>query len=177
MGLLLLFLSCVGLTSYEYPLLQISSPQALPAIAIGTPRQSAQWADNPRIRICATSEVPVYRAAQAVRYWESIGYKFDGITKDPFSMCMNPRMGEILVTLPETGFADSHMASTRIYTHKETGAIVKAKIFILPKFARKDRVLEHEIGHALGWAHYRQKFHIMHPTWHLGGYDHAGIRG
>ena len=89
---------------------------------------------------------------------------------------MNAHHGEIIVTIPETGFANHHMASTRIYTDTKTGDIVRAKIQILPKHARKERVIEHEIGHALGWLHYRQKFHIMHPTWYLGGYDRSGIR-
>ena len=47
---------------------------------------------------------------------------------------------------------------------------------MLPHNAHKDRVLEHEIGHALGWQHYRQRYHIMHPEWRYGGYDSYGIR-
>ena len=176
MGLLLFFLSCFGTDTYDYPLLNTNTDTVLSLAALGKPQQKAAWKTAPRIRVCATSEVPLYRMAQAIRYWESIGYDFGGLTKDPLLACMHPRFGEILITLPEVGFADSHMASTRIYTQNETGDIVMAKIHILPKHARKDRVIEHELGHALGWMHYRQKFHIMHPTWQLGGYDHRGIR-
>lgn len=177
MGLLLLcILSCLAPATYEYSILKTTTDVVIDTAALGKPQQKAKWKDNPRIRICATSEVPLYRATQAARYWESVGYTFKDIRKDHLSTCMNPRPGEIIITLPEVGFADSHMASTRIYTHKETGDIVKAKIHILPKHAKKNRVLEHELGHALGWMHYRQKFHIMHPNWHQGGYDHRGIR-
>ena len=176
MGLLLFFLSCFGLVSYDYPLLSTNSGVVLDSVAIGKPYRRADWKVKPRIRICATTEVPVYRISQAVRYRESIGYDFDGIDRDSNPACMHPRRGEILFTLPEAGFSNNHIASTRLYTHKETGDIVMAKIHILPRHARKERVIEHEIGHALGWMHYRQKFHIMHPTWQLGGYDHSGIR-
>ena len=69
-----------------------------------------------------------------------------------------------------------NMAATKIYTEKLTGNIAKAMISIYPRFGRKDRVLEHEFGHALGWAHYNKKFHIMYPNWQGGGYDHYGLR-
>tara|TARA_R110002020_G_scaffold167586_2_gene355951 strand:+ start:171 stop:704 length:534 start_codon:yes stop_codon:yes gene_type:complete len=176
MSLLLILLSCFAPTTHDYPILYVNQTEPLKTFAIGKPQQKAKWKMKPKIRICGSTEVSIYRMAQAVKYWEAAGYDFETITKDPFSMCMTPAYGEILVTLPETGFADSHMASTRLYTHPEKGDIVKAKIHILPKYARKERVLEHELGHALGWMHYRQKFHIMHPTWQLGGYDRTGIR-
>jgi len=176
MGWLLLLLSCVSLTENLEHLVSPAPPVVIEVITLGEPYQKAKWKDNPTIRICKTAEVPTYRVAQAMRYWEGVGYEFDGLRTDPFSTCMHPRIGEILITLPESGFGDTHMASTRIYTHPERGDIVKAKIHVLPKNARKDRVIEHEIGHAMGWSHYRKKFHIMHPSWHLGGYDHSGIR-
>jgi len=37
-------------------------------------------------------------------------------------------------------------------------------------------VIEHEMGHALGWMHYSAKFHIMHPNWLHGGYGHTGLK-
>jgi len=152
------------------------TPPPVQVVAIGKPQQSAAWTTHPRIRVCASTEISYSRISQAVRYWENAGYVFESVRKDPFSTCMNAHHGEIIVTIPETGFANHHMASTRIYTDTKTGDIVRAKIQILPKHARKERVIEHEIGHALGWLHYRQKFHIMHPTWYLGGYDRSGIR-
>jgi len=177
MGFLLLYmLGCFGITNQDYAILNADNPFIAETFAVGKPQQKAKWGIIPTIRVCASTKVPTYRAIQAAKYWESAGYTFRDVRKDPLSTCMNARAGEIIITLPEIGFADSHMASTRIYTHKETGEIVKAKIHILPKNAKKDRVLEHELGHALGWMHHRQKFHIMHPNWYQGGYDRSGIR-
>tara|TARA_R100000008_G_scaffold54998_1_gene33647 strand:- start:213 stop:737 length:525 start_codon:yes stop_codon:yes gene_type:complete len=144
--------------------------------AVGKPQQRAKWFINPNIRVCDSTEVTYSRISRAVRYWENAGYVFDNIITDSSPDCMNPLHGEIIITIPESGFANHHMASTRIYTSTKTGDIVKAKIQILPKNARKERVIEHEIGHALGWMHYRQKSHIMHPTWYLGGYGRYGLR-
>lgn len=89
---------------------------------------------------------------------------------------MEPRYGEIIITLPEGNMEDRHMAATRIYTENSTGNIAKAKIFMRPKDSRRQRVVEHELGHALGWMHYSQKYHIMHPNWFLGGFNATGLR-
>ena len=161
--------------SYTYEPVKIAAPIILDAFAVGKPQKTATWKITPTIRVCTDSGVSVGRTIRAMGYWEKLGYTFDGVLGDPFSMCMNPKFGEILVTLPESGFMDTHMASTRIYSDIKTGEIVKAKIFILPKNVHKDRVLEHEIGHALGWAHHRQRHHIMHPTWSQGGWDSYGV--
>ena len=53
---------------------------------------------------------------------------------------------------------------------------MKAKIFIFPKAASKERVLEHEIGHALGWPHINRPYHIMNSNWHTGGHNSGGLK-
>jgi len=118
----------------------------------------------------------MYRVQRAIRFWEMLGYEFDGVVVDPAVNCAEPRYGEIIITLPEGNMNPSHIGATRIYTEKLSGHIAKVKVFIYPKYAARDRVMEHELGHALGWTHYRQKFHIMHPTWQEGGYNRSGLR-
>ena len=158
------------------PWVRISSPHVEELGALGMPQQPYTWDRTPSVRVCTDSGVSVTRTTRAMKYWELHGYTFAGVVGDPFSMCMTPKHGEIIITLPEVGFAGNHLASTKLYTDNKTGYIVRAKIHILPKYARKDRVLEHEIGHALVWNHYRQRYHIMYPTWAGGGYDSYGVR-
>ena len=176
MGIVLLFLGLTSLAIPEDEKVNVKVSDPIEAFALGKPQQTTTWASIPNVRVCATSEVSLSRIYRALGYWERLGYDFGIVRKDYLSTCMNPRHGEIIVTLPEVGFSSTHMGATRLYTDKETGKIVKAKIFILPKYARKDIVLEHEIGHALGWSHYRQRYHMMHPTWMHGGFDSYGLR-
>ena len=171
---LLVMLSCI--TKHDFLYAGYPVNQKVEVFAIGKPHQKSSWSIEPNIRICSDTKVTVFRVSQAVRYWERLGYKFGSIFTDNSSFCMNARFGEILITLPESGFGGHHMASTTTYTRVDSDAIVKAKISILPKYARKERVLEHEIGHALGWAHHSQKYHMMHPNWFLGGDESRGLK-
>ena len=171
---LFVLLSCIA--KYDFSYREYPVNHKVEVFAIGDPYQKSSWLTEPSIRICADTKVTVLRASQAVRYWERLGYKFGGVSTDYSPLCMNARFGEILITLPEGGFSGSHIASTKIYTKIDNNAIVKAKIFIIPKHSEKERFIEHEIGHALGWSHYNQKFHMMHPNWFMGGYNSKGLR-
>ena len=122
---LLLVMTSGHVEQHEHAVLKVNTPHT-ETFAIGKPKQKAAWSMAPTIRVCEATEVPVYRVSQAVRFWEMLGYKFDGIITDSSPSCMNPRYGEILITLPESGFSREHMASTRLYTHNRTGEVVKA---------------------------------------------------
>ena len=172
--LLLLIVSCYS--SLSFSLEKLPENDVVEVFVIGKPVKKASWKENPDIRVCATSEIDLYRVRSATRFWEKLGYDFGNIYTDFSPLCMNPRYGEITITLPAGDMGANNMAATKLYTEKSTGHIAKAMISIYPKYERKERVLEHEIGHALGWSHYNKKFHIMNPSWQEGGYDHVGLR-
>ena len=175
MGLFLLYLlSCMA--TQQYSILKVNHSEVLETAIVGPPIQKAQWKEPPLIRICKTTGIDLFRVQKAIKYWEMLGYEFGNIKVDYDAACMEPRHGEIIITLPDGNINNEHIAATRIYTEKIRGNIAKAKIFIFPKYARRERVIEHELGHALGWQHYKQKFHIMHPDWLSGGYGHSGLR-
>ena len=140
------------------------------------PHQKYKWTTVPNIRVCQNTEVGLSRVQRALDYWERLGYEFGEVYLDRLSYCMNPKDNEIAIVLPEQGIIDDKMAATRTYTSKITGEIIKAKIYVLPRTGKKERVLEHEMGHALGWQHYNRKNHIMHPNWWLGGHSSYGLQ-
>jgi len=155
---------------------RVSIGEVVDTFALKEPIQKGEWQTPPIVKVCASTTLTSFRVEKALKYWEMLGYDFEGMYIDSTISCREPAHGEIVITLPEADMESHRLAATRLYTEKGTGYIVKAKIFVYPHFGRKDRVLEHEIGHALGWTHYMQKSHIMHPTWSLGGYDYRGLR-
>ena len=139
------------------------------------PKQKYKWSIAPRIRLCQNTEISLSRVRRAVSYWERLGYEFGEVYLDRFSYCMHPKENEIAIALPSGGVIGDKMAVTRVYTSKITGEILKSIRYVLPKTGMKERVLEHELGHALGWQHYNHKNHIMHPNWWFGGHSSYGL--
>ena len=86
--------------------------------------------------------------------------------------------GEIVVLLFNNSIGDfsDKLAITRVYYHTSQKYILKAQIYINRYGAQKERALEHEIGHAMGWSHYNRRYHLMHENHNSGGHDTTGLR-
>ncbi len=143
------------------------------------PFLSTYWKSTPALRICPDSGVSLARAQRAVSYWERLGYSIGPVIVDSgFDMtCFNGgRIGEITVMLVTSDInMENHLAITRNHYYTDTKEILKAQIYILISAASKERVLEHEIGHALGWMHYNRMYHIMHALYKNSGHGSSGL--
>jgi hypothetical protein len=88
-----------------------------------------------------------------------------------------PIVNQIMIDIPNQHFAfGKHIGTTKTWTLSKTGEIFKAKIEIVSGWGNSERVLEHEIGHALGWGDNSQTGHIMNGSWSLGGFNSQGLR-
>jgi hypothetical protein len=65
------------------------------------------------------------------------------------------------------------LAETHFYVERATKEIEWAKIYLVTD--PPPMVLEHEIGHALGYLHYNKTGHLMHEKLLLGGWGTEGI--
>jgi hypothetical protein len=134
---------------------------------------------EPTIIICGRSLVSETRVRKAVGTWEKLGYSFaDVLYKDDDDECIeSEEYGVIVITKPNEDFDHKYLATTKRFAIKldEQDYIIHSKIYISSKETKKERVLEHEIGHAIGWDHFNTKYHLMHENWNEGGHTISGI--
>lgn len=125
-----------------------------------------RWHSPPDIIIC-DKVVTTSRMKTALNFWERLGYTFGSIKQENDVLeCMQPQVNAIKVMLPTSSHdMQNKMAITETTKLEINNQIVKSEISVFVWAANRALVLEHEIGHALGWKHTRTYTHIMHPEW------------
>lgn len=172
---ILLLFSCLNTTNDPLHFLTVSTYEVF---AVGKPKQTGTWRSPPLIKICKELKISYTRVQLAVAYWRNIGYEFHDVLYDYDSPeCFGVDYGSgIIITGGSQDLPEDLLAVTRTSINTTTDHIVRSKIFIRQKDVNRPRVLEHELGHALGWKHYPQNMHIMHPQWEKGGYYNSGMK-
>ena len=157
--------------TWTHPVIPINGRRAV---------QEGQWRTIPDILICHDGPVDENRVERALGYWRRLGYVFGAVMHapagDPNCFSDNPRRGTITIDIPSQGFQfGTHLGQTRTWRYTSTNEIFKARIEIIPAWGDSERILEHEIGHALGWMDMNSIGHIMHGIWSSGGYNSSGV--
>jgi len=137
------------------------------------------WIEKPNITHCSKSGVSEGRLRSAILFWENQGYEFGkvSVNVDSFACFREPLSGEIMITIITNEIAvGSNLAVTKVSFYTATNEIVSSRIFMIPGYANKRWILEHEIGHALGWRHFSREGHIMHPLYQSLGPFTSGLR-
>ncbi len=135
-----------------------------------------QWHNRPNITICPSSRLSLYRLKRATAFWESLGYEFGVLQKvernDYNCATGEPRYNEILIDIPGQDFQfGDHLGTTRTWWRTDTGEILKSKIEIVNGWENSERIIEHELGHALGFKDNNITGHMMNRSWTAGGYN------
>jgi len=157
----------------------VSDSEMFEEVAFGSKRPTAKlvWNGIPRVVVCEFSPVSEARVERALNIWSRYGYKFLGpVYNDTSPVCLGDAyLGVITISLNGQDFPEGKLAVTRTYFSNDEHLIYGAKIQIRETASQKERVLEHEIGHALGWNHFARRYHMMHPNWDIGGWDMTGL--
>ena len=143
--------------------------------------QTASWFVPPNIRICPHTNITTTRIRKAVNFWEILGYEFGDIhmaSRDDYQCIIStPNLNEIIINIPDQDFKfGTHLGTTHIWHHTQTKEIIQAKIQIVDEWGTRERILEHEIGHALGWKDNNVSGHLMNKSWTGGGWNTTGLK-
>ena len=133
------------------------------------------WQMKPDILVCSDSRVTNLRIDQAKDFWEDLNHNFGNVTRatrdNMACITGTPPYGTIMIDIPSQSFQfGNHLGTTKTWWRTDTGEVFKAKIEIKVGWENKPRVLEHELGHALGFKDNSITGHMMNHTWNRGGY-------
>ena len=142
------------------------------------PPKVGTWKLTPTVIVCEHAPVTEVQIKSAVNFWKGLGYRFYSTQYkyDPLNKCLSKSpQGYIVIHLVTQGIRleESSLAQTHFYVDNDTNEIQWARIYMRPDI--RDTVLEHEIGHALGFLHYNMINHLMNQKWTMGGWDKDGL--
>tara|TARA_R100001509_G_C4823295_1_gene200626 strand:- start:4 stop:591 length:588 start_codon:yes stop_codon:yes gene_type:complete len=142
------------------------------------PSQVASWELTPTVIVCEHAPVTQRQITKAVNFWKGLGYRFYSTQykHDPMNKClMDEPAGYIVIHMVTAGvpMEEKALAQTHFYVDNIKNKILYAKIYMRSDV--RETVLEHEMGHALGFLHFNKINHLMNEKWMMGGWDTEGL--
>lgn len=133
--------------------------------------RSGYWFDPPVIVNCIDSPYKTSEVQKAVNFWEDLGVETSGVL-DGIDCYESSIAGSITISSTGQQISNETLGVTYSLVEPQTREIYDAEIII---FYKKDKVLEHELGHAFGYKHFERDGHIMNPEWQKSGWETFGI--
>ena len=123
------------------------------------------WKNPPIVVNCYGDDFNELYVIRGVDYWTMRNHNFAFIEQNPpKEVCKLDKIdGFIMLKKRRVDSGDSTLAVTR--REIVLGEIRNVVIFFNPGAFKLDNIIEHELGHALGYQHVDIEGHIMHPTY------------
>jgi len=155
----------------------IGNFERIPAVQ-DRPPQAGRWKLTPTVIVCEYAPISEVQALSAVNFWKRLGYRFYNTQYkyDPLNKCLSESpKGYIVIHMVAQGvkMEESAIAQTQFYVDTDTHEIEWAIIYLRTDVL--ETVLEHELGHALGFLHFNNINHLMNEKWTMGGWDTNGL--
>ena len=131
------------------------------------------WNYAPEVYNCQDSPYSEQEVISAIEFWQMQGFVFGYLHESHDCVLNPPSKGIMIETANRHTFSNYPSNLARTFTvYNGLNQIIFSDIQILTK---RDRVLEHELGHALGFRHYDKRQHIMNSIWQDGGWKTDGL--
>jgi hypothetical protein len=155
----------------------VSNHIRIPAVHNAPPKVGT-WFKTPTVIVCEHAPITKAQINSATSFWEKLGYRFytTQYKYDPLNKCLSDAPeGYIVIHLISSNIKmdDTSLAQTHFFVDNDTGEIDWAVIYMRDDIRKT--VLEHELGHALGFLHYNRINHLMNEKWTMGGWDKDGL--
>ena len=128
------------------------------------------WDAPPTILNCYGSDFSRLQMSRAMDYWAIRGHTLEKYVHNPSEeQCKKEWIPGYIIVRKSNSLKVNTLGSTRRYTTLTTmrGAVIHYR----PGSFNLDLINEHELGHALGFAHVEIEDHIMHPDFGKMGRD------
>ena len=122
------------------------------------------WQKPPMVVVCF-QDFPTHLLFRAIDFWEIRGQKFEGVIVDtPSAICNVDHVPDTIIVrrAPKGKLKIGQLAITERRSDLENN-MISAVIWFDPIRLRDPWIIEHELGHGLGYAHVAEKNHIMNP--------------
>ncbi len=130
-----------------------------------------EWKNAPIIANCYGEDFSEVQMARAMHFWTIRGHNFGFYEHNPpESICNSEEMIHGFIVLRKAKWWELE-SPTLANTRRMTSGfrLVAATITYRAGSHNLDLLNEHELGHALGYAHVEEKGHIMHPIYGMMG--------
>ncbi len=130
-----------------------------------------EWKSAPIIANCYGDDFSELQMTRAMHFWTVRGQNFGFYEHNPpDTICDSKDMIHGFIVLRKAKWWELD-APTLANTRRMTSGfrLVAATITYRPGAHNLDLLNEHELGHALGFAHVEEKGHIMHPIYGMMG--------
>lgn len=134
------------------------------------PEQYACWNEPPLVVLCDDSLYSIEEVRHVLRKWEKRGYFFLDLTDE--YVCEYEHITGVIMIRQPYRFIDEYAAGHANTLHKDVN--IYSSIIEIREYT--SLVLEHEIGHALGYKHVDRLRHIMFENVVGQGRNDSGLQ-